>query len=397
MQKTGADPLQVAVMSASEAEYGSEVAILNYALRLKFKAGAGVFIDAAGWRNVDVVRLYGAARLNKLALLIDGPVLDGFSECARVALRDMVARYKARTVAMNARIISDTLSVSGALAKEGIAFAVIKGVAQQKLLYSDHFAKPVGDVDILVRARDYRRARAVLTMRGFAVAEGCRSLWWSWFLGEQHMVMAGPPPVVVDLHYRLQQPGSPSPRDPDAFIDQRESTELAGNEIPVICRMHRPILSAISIAKALFNREACGGYALDFYADVRGMTGEERRTLVETAEGQGLGNTVLLGFRLSALLFGERFADVGAAKPKVLQRTSDGDLVAMVLAPWDEAIRWPHRRDVLRDLCGPNVMRYAGEAGWAATADLCRRWFERDVPVNPRLLATRQTLRGARA
>lgn len=397
MQKTGADPRQVAVMPASDAAYGSEIAILNYALRLKFEAEAGVEMEANVWRGVDVVRFYEAARLNKLALLIAGPIIHCFSGRERVALREMVERYRARTVAMNARIISHTLSVSAALAKEGIAFAVMKGVGQQKLLYGDHFAKPVGDVDILVSARDYRRARSALEMRDFAVADGCRSLWWRYFLGEQHMVMPGRPPVIVDLHYRLQQPGSPSPRDPDAFIDQRGTMELAGTDIPVISRMHRPILSSISIAKALFNREACGGYVLDFHADVRGMSGWERRKLLETAEGQGLGNTVLLGFRLASLLFGERFGDIDAAKLKVLQRTSDGDLVTMVLAPWDEAIRWPHRRDVLRDLCGPHVMRYACEAGWAATADLCRRWFEPEVPGNPRLPATRQSFRGARA
>lgn len=397
MQNTDAGPLQVAVMPASEATYGSEIAILTYALRLKSRAGARVGMDAKVWRDVDVVRLYEAARLNKLALVIDGPVLDGLPERERVALHEMVERYRARTVAMNARIISHTLTVSAALAKERIAFAVMKGVSQQKLLYGDYFAKPVGDVDILVNSRDYRRARLALEMRGFAVAEGCRSLWWRYFLGEQHMMMAGTPPVIIDLHYRLQQPGSPSPRNPDAFVDQRDMIELAGTVVPVISRIHRPILSAISIAKALFNREASGGYALDFYADVRAMTCEERRKLVELAEGQGLGNTVLLGFRLASLLFGERFPDVDAAKPKVLQRSSDGDLVAMVLAPWDGAIRWPLRRDVLRDLCGPDVMRYAGEAAWAATADLCRRWFEPDVPPNKHLLATRQAHGGARA
>lgn len=114
-------------------------------------------------------------------------------------------------------------------------------------------------------------------------------------------------------------------------------------------------------------------------------------------ERQGLENTVLLGFRATSLLLGECFAPIDPATPAVLRATSDRDLTAMLLAPWQDTIRWPHRRDVLRELCGRDVVRYAGEATWAATADLCRRWFERGTPAKPTLAATGQALPGVGA
>ncbi|HWK65881.1 MAG TPA: nucleotidyltransferase family protein [Rhizobiaceae bacterium] len=396
VQENGTEPIEPVAKAAHEREGAEATRLLKYALRAKFEAqpsGIGPVVPS----QLDAAAIYRAARLNKLVLLLTAAVLNVVSERERSALASMVGRYKARTIAMNARVIADTQSVSAALAGAGIAFVVMKGVCQQKLLYDEYFAKPVGDVDILVGSRDYGRAQAVLERAGFAVADGCRSLWWRLFLGEQHMVKMGNPPVTVDLHYRLQQPGSPSPRDPAAFIRQQETMEMAGARVPVISRIHRPILSAISIAKALFNREACGGYVLDFHASVTGMTGNERAALLAEAERQGLGSTVLLGFRASSLLFGEPFAASESSGSGVLSTTSDADLEAMILGPWTSGITWPQRRDVLRELCGRDVIRYAGEASWAATADLCRRWFERGAPGKPPIAATGQPLPGVGA
>jgi hypothetical protein len=396
VQERGTDPDEPVARTAREAAGANEIGLLQYALRAKFGAPS-VGIDQDALSELEAANLYSWARLNKLVLLLSDPVLNTVPQDIRSPLGAMVEQYKARTVVMNARVIADTVSVSAALARAGIAFAVMKGVAQQKILYGEYFAKPVGDVDILVEARDYGHARAVLETGGFRVEDGCRSLWWRLFLGEQHMVKAGNPPVTVDLHYRLQQPGSPSPRDPSAFVRLHETMEMTGVEVPVISRMHRPILSAISIAKALFNRQACGGYVLDFYASVRGMTREEQFALMADGERQGLANTMLLAFRAASLLFGEGFALLDTSTPTVLRATSDGDLTAMILAPWAGTIRWPHRRDVLRELCGRDVVRYAGEASWAATADLCRRWFERGAPAKPSLPATGQALPGVGA
>lgn len=396
VQGNGTDSNEPAVTATHGAGSGEEIGLLKYALRAKFGVPSSGS-DPNAPSQLDAATFYSAARLNKLVLLLSAPVLNAVPKGERDPLGAMVERYKARTVAMNARAIADTLSVGAALTSAGISFVVMKGVCQQKLLYGEFFAKPVGDVDILVGSRDYGRARAVLEKAGFAVADRCRSLWWRFFLGEQHLMRAGNPPVTVDLHYRLQQPGSPSPREPSAFIRQHEMMEMAGARVPVISRIHRPLLSAISIAKALFNREACGGYVLDFYASVRGVTDEERVALLTEAERQGLGNTVLLGFRTASLLFGERLAVGEPMGPKVLCATSDDDLTAMVLTPWANGIRWPHRRDVLRELCGSDALRYAGEVGWAATADLCRRWFERGSPAKAPMPTTGQALPGVGA
>jgi hypothetical protein len=55
----------------------------------------------------------------------------------------------------------------------------------------------------------------------------------------------------------------------------------------------------------------------------------------------------------------------------------------MVIAPWLSSLRWPQRRTVLWELCGREPVRYLAEAGWAASADLSRRIFERPAAIEP--------------
>ncbi|TIT45128.1 MAG: hypothetical protein E5W75_24410, partial [Mesorhizobium sp.] len=68
------------------------------------------------------------------------------------------------------------------------------------------------------------------------------------------------------------------------------------------------------------------------------------------------------------------------AKP-ILSRIGNEDLLNMVIAPWLSSLRWPQRRTVLWELCGRAPVRYLAEAGWAASADISRRIFER--PASP--------------
>ncbi len=76
----------------------------------------------------------------------------------------------------------------------------------------------------------------------------------------------GPKSSTVDLHYRLQQPGSPSPRDADGFLRRKRLVEITGTEVPFTSVADTLMLSCISVAKAMFNREPCAGYVCDIRA-----------------------------------------------------------------------------------------------------------------------------------
>ena len=188
---------------------------------------------------------------------------------------------------------------------------------------------------------------------------------------------AGLTSSTVDLHYRLQQPGSPSPRDTDGFLRRKRPIEIAGATMPFISASDTLLLSSISVAKALFNREPCAGYVCDVRASASRLSTTEQQNLLDYATEQGLVDTLLLGLRAADVLLGGAGTLLSERATRILSRIGNEDLLNMVIAPWLSSLRWPQRRTVLWELCGRAPVRYMAEAGWAASADLSRRIFER--------------------
>jgi hypothetical protein len=186
---------------------------------------------------------------------------------------------------------------------------------------------------------------------------------------------------TVDLHHRLQQPGSPSPRDLDGFLRRKREVAVAGATMPVISAADTLLLSSISVAKAFFNREPCAGYVCDVRASASRLNEAEQQTVLDHAAEQGLADTLLLGLRAADVLLGGGGTLLSDRAARILARIDNADLFHMVIAPWLASLRWPQRRHVLWELCGREPVRYLAEAGWAASADLSRRIFERPAHI----------------
>ena len=356
---------------------GDEIAYVQACLRLYFtgpKAAAG----DVSMPGLDVASVADIARLNKVATFVLKALSRAPVGNRPPELFQWLDTYRRKTVSMNASCIMDSMTIHEALLARQIDFVFLKGPFQQQLLYGDHFMKPSGDVDILVSPAGFFRARDALRSIGYEVAGKSRSVWWVRFLGEQHMTRGdGPRPSTVDLHYRLQQPGSPSPRDADGFLRRKRQVEIAGATVPVTSAADTLLLSCISVAKALFNREPCAGYVCDIRASAGRLGEADQQQLLDAAVWQGLDDTLLLGLRAADVLFGGAGTLLSERATRILSRIGNEDLLNMVIAPWLSSLRWPQRRTVLWELCGRAPVRYLAEAGWAASADLSRRIFER--------------------
>ncbi|QPC89324.1 nucleotidyltransferase family protein [Mesorhizobium sp. INR15] len=360
-----------------------EIAYVQACLRLFFSADR----DAAGDMSMSgppvdptlsIVNVTDIARLNKIGTFVlkalsHVPPRDGAPE-----LFQWLDSYRRRTVSMNSSCIMDSMTIRDVLNGKQIDFVFLKGPFQQHQLYGDHFMKPSGDVDILVSPAGFSKARDALRSIGYEVAGKSRSVWWVRFLGEQHMNRGeGPKPSTVDLHYRLQQPGSPSPRDTDGFLRRKRQLEIAGADVPFTSAADTLLLSCISVAKALFNREPCAGYVCDVRASASRLSAADQQAVLEHATALGLDDTLLLGLRAADVLLGGAGTPLSERATRILARIGNEDLLSMVIAPWLSSLRWPQRRTVLWELCGREPVRYLAEAGWAASADLSRRIFER--------------------
>ena len=356
------------------ADCADEVAYVQACLRLYFASGSGA--GATSVPAISTASVADIARLNKVATFVLKALSRTPASEAPPGLLEWLDTYRRRTVSMNSSCIMDSMAIEKVLRDKHIDFVFLKGPFQQHLLYGDHFMKPSGDVDILVSPSGFFEAREALRSIGYEVAGKSRSVWWVRFLGEQHMVRDSKP-STVDLHYRLQQPGSPSPRDTDGFLRRKRSVAIAGASMPFISASDTLLLSCISVAKALFNREPCAGYVCDVRASASRLSEVEQQNVLDYAAEQGLADTLLLGLRAADVLLGGTGTLLSERATRILSRIGNEDLFHMVIAPWLSSLRWPQRRTVLWELCGREPVRYLTEAGWAASADLSRRLFER--------------------
>jgi hypothetical protein len=367
-----------------------EVAFVQACLRLFFAPGANVIESRADMpaptisaapisaAPVSADRVADIARLNKVAVFLLKALARAPDGAAPPQLPAWLDGYRRRTMSMNAACLGDSLAIDHVLRDSRVDFVFLKGPLQQHLLYGDHFMKPSGDVDILVSPASFAKAREALRATGYEVAGKSRSVWWVRFLGEQHMVRQdGARASTVDLHHRLQQPGSPSPRDIDGFLRRKREVQVAGAAMPIISAADTLLLSSISVAKAFFNREPCAGYVCDVRASASRLSEAEQQMVLDHAAEQGLADTLLLGMRAADVLLGAGGGLLSDRAARILTRIGNADLFHMVIAPWLASLRWPQRRHVLWELCGREPVRYLTEAGWAASADLSRRIFER--------------------
>lgn len=111
--------------------------------------------------------------------MTSAPPRDRFA--ASVVARDLVRR------------------LARALAAEGIDVMPLKGVLLQQHVYADPLERPISDVDLLVRERDFARATAVLAREGLDVFLHGEA-------GTSVTLREARSGFLVDLHQRLFSP-----------------------------------------------------------------------------------------------------------------------------------------------------------------------------------------------
>src|SRR2546422_3218973 len=116
-----------------------------------------------GGEGAATVRGVAARRLTGLAMAM--------AEAGELALESeqwdelREAQRRAMFLALGAERM--LFRASGAFAEAGIDAVVLKGPSMAHTIYPDPSWRPFGDIDLLVRTMDWRRACGVLTQLGF--------------------------------------------------------------------------------------------------------------------------------------------------------------------------------------------------------------------------------------
>lgn len=331
--------------------------------------------------HVNPAVLLDVARLNKVLYLLwqVRPVLRRVTPAILPALD----KFRLRTIAINRRCLGDAARLAGAFQEAGISHVHFKGPLQQLALYGDPLLKPTADIDILVRPGDRARAAALLGGRGYRAQEAEMTSWWTRHLGEEHYSPAEGGPVV-DLHHRLQQPGSPGLSAEERFIEDAVSFTVEGQMVPVPSPPHVCLVIAANLAKEVIAREPCLSHAIDMHAALLRLSPSEAEGLAQLARVHGMSETLAFAMHAVEMFFSadtDRRQAVGA---NPLGHVPEATLTAMIAQPWDVGIDWPRRRSILWAFCGGAPLRFLAEARRALGSELHRRVLELPARKFPR-------------
>lgn len=239
----------------------------------------------------------------------------------------MISNYRAKA-RRKARLALPTLHLlDKALTRAGIPWVAYKGHMLQLQLGRKLDRRTNADLDVLVHKSDFDRALHALQAHSMSVAVECRSAWWRDWLGELTLTMPDSSGLPVDLHYKIQQPGCPAPRETGLLIGRSIVLQLDGIRIPTLNRVDAALNGAICIVKAIARHEYAGSHILDFAAMLQNTDPAFEQALAAEAAHQRLERTLSLARSAAAQLLGEpKLSGLDSAVPKT-------DWHAVLLAP----------------------------------------------------------------
>ena len=353
---------------------GSAVTLLQQTLAAATGCQTASIVDA----DLDWNAIEQAAAAGKLTILVEQG-LRRMGAAIPATFLAAVQRQRQRNMALNAGNLSTLGRLVPKLVESRLPFVVFKGPLRLHALYGDYFLRPSTDIDILVSRRDFSRASELLIEAGYKLPDECATPWWLHFLGEQHFFSPHQNNATVDLHHRVQQPGSPSPRGLADYIADHDLFALGQAKVPTLTMANATLLSCISLTKAMIRNEAAGAYLCDFVVAVRAMTPDQRADLVTLATRQGLLQTLRLTLRAAERVLG--FEGLPGLPEVTGQSCFDkADLARLILTPWAPEARLPRRRQILWELCdasgpGGRAGTYVAEALNQMAGNACRRWY----------------------
>jgi hypothetical protein len=106
--------------------------------------------------------------------------------------------------------------VIGLLTRSGLSPLLLKGAALRLIAYRESVERSHGDLDLLVRRREFDRARDVMLSAGYAPPAAEMEVAYSEH--HFHLPVVGKGGFHIDLHWRLSRPESPFTLDTEGFL-----------------------------------------------------------------------------------------------------------------------------------------------------------------------------------
>ncbi len=186
------------------------------------------------------------------------------------------------------------LDVHDLFAAAQIDMRVLKGPAVARRFYPDRSIRTFGDIDLLVRSRDWDPAAALLIANGFSRRYREPRPGFTARFGKG-ACFVGPDKLEVDLHRTFVDGSYGFAFDPDLLFEQSQDVII---ETTHIATLSDPLLAVHSaVHAALGNRPARSAPLRDLFESIE--AGVAPHSIVETAEAMNLSYPVCYALQIA--------------------------------------------------------------------------------------------------
>jgi hypothetical protein len=137
--------------------------------------------------------------------------------------------------------------VASALSEEGIGFVLLKGASLLGLLYPEIQLRPMTDVDLLIREKDWPKVRETLQSRGYRLPAAEAESWHAENWYHQLVESSGTPPTNLEFHWNLESVER-SRIDPEELIHEAVPCDIEGAPYLRLSNHHLLVHLAVHLA-----------------------------------------------------------------------------------------------------------------------------------------------------
>src|SRR5882757_8347373 len=256
-------------------------------------------------RSVDWTRLLALAEdhgvTGHLTASLRGLEEDSIPPEIRKALVD---RQRAQ-IFLTLRLTAELFRILQQFTSEGIGALVVKGPVLAVQAYGDPAMRVYGDLDLLVRQRDIRRATELMSAAGFSPAVPLSAIDAGKIPG-QYLFSKPDSKLIVELHNDLTLRYFPRRLPIEEFFARQIRVRLDAREAPALSVEDELVLICIHGAKHFWERLM---WIADAAALVSRQTGIDWQRVADSAQAVEAERMLHTGLRLASDLLEARLPD----------------------------------------------------------------------------------------
>ena len=238
----------------------------------------------------------------------------------------LVDRQRAQ-IFFSLRLTAELFCILDRFTSAGIGALVVKGPALAVQAYGDPAMRSYGDLDLLVRQRDIRRATELMSAAGFTPAVPLSAIDAGKIPG-QYLFSKPDSRLIVELHNDCTLRYFPRRLPPEKFFARQIRVRLDAHEAPALAVEDELVLICIHGAKHFWERLM---WIADVAALVSRQAGIDWERVADSAQAVGAERMLHTGLRLASDLLRTKL-------PENVQALVQADVVAARLA--EQTCKW---------------------------------------------------------